>query len=419
MSSNLLTIANPELAKEYSAKNKLPVSEVTVSMGWKAIWECAKCSYEWEAQVASRSKNYVISKSRGCPNCAGKVANEFTSLVSLFPDIAKYYHSTLNKKPVEEIVAGSHDNVWWFCNKGHEYKSSAMNKTRQNDGCPYCSGRYASPGNNLAEDNSLLAQEFDLEKNFPLTPSDVTPRSAKRYFWLCPNSHSYEARLSDRNGPKSTGCAECNSLAFSNPHLLTEFDYDKNIGIDPKKVSRGASRIRIWWLCSKFGHSYLATPNSRTSKRRPTSCPDCVRNQTSKVEDDLRSKLIFDKILLNIVPGQNASLPIKWRNNKKLRVDILGSYKGLNVVVEYDGWYWHSDQISGGNESFIRDLEKTEALLKEGCLVIRIRESRPDVSLALLPITHKNLLQISFNYSAQSCFSEEFYQEIYSWLLSK
>lgn len=62
-----------------------------------------------------------------------------------------------------------------------------------------------------------------------------------------------------------------NSIAKQHPHLLDEWDYEKNGNIDPECVSSGSSSIKINWKC-KNGHSWPAPPSSRT---QGNGCPYC------------------------------------------------------------------------------------------------------------------------------------------------
>ena len=62
-----------------------------------------------------------------------------------------------------------------------------------------------------------------------------------------------------------------NSLAVKHPELLEEWDYEKNI-IKPEELSYGSSKKKVWWRC-KRGHSWEASPNSRTTGK--TGCPKC------------------------------------------------------------------------------------------------------------------------------------------------
>ncbi|MDC1535592.1 zinc-ribbon domain-containing protein [Candidatus Thioglobus sp.] len=60
------------------------------------------------------------------------------------------------------------------------------------------------------------------------------------------------------------------------PHLVKEWDYDKNYPLTPENFSYGSGKM-IWWLCPK-GHSYERAPNTRTS--HGTGCPFCSGKKT-------------------------------------------------------------------------------------------------------------------------------------------
>lgn len=62
-----------------------------------------------------------------------------------------------------------------------------------------------------------------------------------------------------------------NSIARLYPHLLTEWDYEKNGNIDPECISRGSS-LKLYWKC-KNGHSWYAPSSSRT---QGYGCPYCA-----------------------------------------------------------------------------------------------------------------------------------------------
>ena len=61
-----------------------------------------------------------------------------------------------------------------------------------------------------------------------------------------------------------------------NAHLLAEWDWEKNTNISPNKVMTGSGKM-VWWKCSK-GHTWQASPNSRTSKKRQ-GCPYCSNHR--------------------------------------------------------------------------------------------------------------------------------------------
>lgn len=60
------------------------------------------------------------------------------------------------------------------------------------------------------------------------------------------------------------------SLVQSNSELLNEWDYEKNVGLDPKKISYKSGR-KVWWI-GKCGHSWDAVIGNRTNG---FGCPIC------------------------------------------------------------------------------------------------------------------------------------------------
>lgn len=136
---------------------------------------------------------------------------------------------------------------------------------------------------------ALLAQ-WDIERNLPLTPDDVTFGSHKRVWWTCPSGHSWQAMVYTRsegaNCPYCTGrkaSPEQNSLTKQFPALAAEWDDEKNAPLTPQSVTTGSHKL-IWWRCPK-GHSWRAAVYSRTTLG--TGCPVCTGRQALAGENDL------------------------------------------------------------------------------------------------------------------------------------
>lgn len=196
---------------------------------------------------------------------------------------------------------------------------------------------------------------------------------------------------------------------------MNEWDYSKNAGLDPYVISYG-SRKQVWWVCAA-GHSWRTTPNSRTNQQKNTGCPDCIRSQTSDIEEQLRKTVINSHLISQVVDSQNAVVPaLVDSRNRKYKVDILGELKGKPIVIEWDSWYWHSEASGGGYASYLRDTTKTEGLLAGGCYVVRLRESRPDVSLLPLQLDNPHLLQLSYDYNAEGRNFQKFCETLRTWL---
>ena len=108
---NDLATLKPELVKEWSDKNTLKPTEVTVGSHKKIIWKC-KLGHEWQATVKSRTLNGT-----GCPYCShNSILAGFNDLASQFPDVAAEW-SARNKLKPTEVTAFSNQKVWWKCSK--------------------------------------------------------------------------------------------------------------------------------------------------------------------------------------------------------------------------------------------------------------------------------------------------------------
>ena len=159
-------------------------------------------------------------------------------------------------------------------------------------GCPYCTGRKASPEqNSLAKQFPALAAEWDDEKNAPLTPRDVTTGSHKLIWWRCPKGHSWRAAVYSRT-TLGTGCPVCtgrqalageNDLATLYPDIAAQWDEEKNGVLHPNNVTAGSNR-RVWWKCEK-GHSYRAMIAQRV--QRGDGCPYCANRKVLPGFNDL------------------------------------------------------------------------------------------------------------------------------------
>ena len=80
---NDLATLEPLLVKQWSKKNKIKPTEVSIGSHKKVIWRCEK-GHEWEAAVKSRTINRT-----GCLYCShNKVLAGFNDLATLLPDIA-------------------------------------------------------------------------------------------------------------------------------------------------------------------------------------------------------------------------------------------------------------------------------------------------------------------------------------------
>ena len=257
----------PELINEWSQRN-LPLTPDSVTHGSnKIVWWNGKCGHEWRASI----KNRVISGS-GCPYCSHNAILEgYNDLASQKPELAAEWSARNAPLLPTQVTVFANRKAWWRCREcGNEWKTLISTRS---DGskCPYCSGYILLKGfNDFATLYPQLAEEWS-DRNLPLTPDTVNDKSRKNVWWKC-RTCGYEWKSVIHSRAKGAMCPVCadravltgyNDLATTDPHLLDEWDFDKNTDFLPEHISR-QSMYSVWWKCP-LNHSYKATISDRAS----------------------------------------------------------------------------------------------------------------------------------------------------------
>jgi len=133
------------------------------------------------------------------------------------------------------------------------------------------------PNNILSKKRPDLCKEWDYEKNYPLTPDDVTYASHEKVWWKCKNGHRWKAVIGNR-AILNEGCSVCprrprhnNCLAVRYPKIAKEWHPTKNGKLTPYDVTY-SSHEKVWWKCKKE-HIWEGSINSRTNHM--SGCPYC------------------------------------------------------------------------------------------------------------------------------------------------
>ncbi len=351
---NSLKYLFPNIANEWDkTKNNYNLPEhFTSGSSFKAWWKCKK-NHSYLAKISQRTRKNGTQ----CPYCSNKKVNSENNLLVRFPELAKEWHPTENGELLpKDILPATRKVVWWLCPEGHSYSSvTSMRTSSTKTNCPYCARQRASSKYNLAVKFPEIIKEWDYKKN-KINPSEYLPGSKKKAWWLCTEGHSYHSRISDRTKNKS-GCPYCsgtlvsdkNSLTIHSPHLLKEWDYNKNNKIDPTNISYGSGK-KVWWLCNN-NHSYEAAVNSRTIQK--SGCPVCTF-QSSKPELRIFSEV---KFLFNDTVSRHKI--------ESYEIDIFIPSK--KIGIEFDGSYFHKNSND-------KDLIKNNICKKNNIKLIRIRE---------------------------------------------
>ena len=269
---NDLATTNPELARQ---ANGWDPTTVIAGSKKKLSWSCDR-GHVWEASLEGRS-----SKNRGCPYCSNSIVLAgFNDLATTNPALARQ----ANGWDPTTVIAGSSKKVSWICQLQHTWEAALYTRTgKQNQGCPYCSGKRTLTGfNDLKTTHPEIAKEA-----VDWDTSKVSKGSGGQKRWRCQFAHEWEATIGSR--VRGRGCPICsgakvqkgfNDLATTHPDLSKEAN-----GWDPTTISRGSPSKREW-KCSK-GHLWEASVGARTGLN--SGCPYCSGLRIIVGETDLAS----------------------------------------------------------------------------------------------------------------------------------
>jgi len=296
-------------------------------------------------------------------------------LAGLRPDLVERWAEDLNghaadEQPVPPV--GDPTRAWWRCERdpSHEFEGAIAYRARHPWRCKHCP-HPPEPGTSLRDTHPGLAREWDADANLPFTPADLRAGSNREVVWRCPEHpdlHVYTRPVS-RRALQGVGCVYCsgfasdqllNSVTAVAPHLVWEWDYQRNDSFPEDVVARSGKKA--WWRCAA-GHSWQAVIATRTMKG--VGCAKCTARHTSITEALLRAELrrFLPNVLLEGRRIDASSIGVTKRTMWP-EVDIV--LPDLKIAVEYDGSYYHRHRLE-------QDRRKTEMLRRLGWTVIRVR----------------------------------------------
>ena len=266
------------------SKNKISAAEVSANTNKKYWWKCSICGHEWMASVSNRIKG------TGCPHCNKTTHTSFPEQ-AIFYYVKKEYPDAINSDKHLGVeldiyipslsIAIEYDGEAWHQNiKKDEKKNNICAKNKilliriREQSCWFWpESTYLKCLSSVSGDNNELSETikrlFFAIRNDLYVPDIDVVRDEK------------EIRAEYINAKKN------NSLKMKYPDIAGEWDYEKNKPVVPEKIDYG-SGTRYWWICSKCGYSYKASPNSRTCKG--SGCPSCAHIVANPGVTDLKTK---------------------------------------------------------------------------------------------------------------------------------
>ncbi|MCX6210181.1 MAG: zinc-ribbon domain-containing protein [Bacteroidetes bacterium] len=312
----LISNKYPHLIEEWDWDNNENIDPYLLTIGSdiNANWKCKICDHKWKQPVYVR-----IKLNNSCKNCQNK--NSF--FVNTHPHLLEEWDWENNANIDPKILSkGSNKKVSWICKKcKNKFQAEVYRRTKNNSGCGKCRVRKKTTKKFIDKYPELL-KEWDFERNENIDINKFTYGSNVKVWWKCPSNHSYESMIVDRT-LNSSGCPYCrglkvdstNSLAVLKPDLLEQWDYEKNIEIDPKKIPVGTNQ-KVWWKCEQ-GHSWFASVVNR-SKAKSTKCPYCV-GRTATNENSFGNN--FSDLMIEWDWNKNVDInpySLRTKSNKKV-----------------------------------------------------------------------------------------------------
>ena len=301
-----LAISFPELAAEWHpTKNGLLTPYgVTPGSNRKIWWKC-KRGHEWPAAPLSRT-----SKSSGCPHCKPQTSRPelrvFCELKTIF-DGVKWYQKLggiwCDVYLSKHGIGIEYDGHYWH--RGREESDEQKESGLAEIGVTLFRIREHGLKTLSETDIVLDPKEADfsvmrkllnnLLRHHEFSPEDR--RSITNYLASnrLMNDKEFKDRVALLPGPPLD-----QSLASLNPEISDEWNFDRNLPLEPTMFFPGSNE-KVWWQC-EWGHEWPAKIDNRT---RGTGCPYCEGHKAAE-ENNLARR--FPEVAKEWHPTENGDL---------------------------------------------------------------------------------------------------------------
>ncbi len=136
------------------------------------------------------------------------------SLAELRPDIAALWHPTANGEVTPRDVGyGSKQKFTWLSNTcafpDHHWTATVEKMAKMTGKCLYCTNQRVLVGfNDLAVTHPHLVEEWDYERNGDDLPTKFVGGSNARVHWVCAEGHRWPAVI-EKRAVVGVGCQKC------------------------------------------------------------------------------------------------------------------------------------------------------------------------------------------------------------------
>ena len=208
-------------------------------------WKCPfNNKHSWRTSVEKRTKGV------GCPYC---VSFTYSGILTRHPELMKEWDHERNIISMYEVTWRYSKKVHWICKSEagvcdcHRWEDTVSHRIRS-PSCPYCTGRKICAHSSMVYIYPDLLHSWDHERNI-IKPDTVKPKGKKRYWWTCPEEHSWQGTIKSRLATKDCPhCTEGLTIDKTHPRLLEE--WGDNGDLKPSMFLAG-NRTRVKWVCKR------------------------------------------------------------------------------------------------------------------------------------------------------------------------
>lgn len=311
----------------------------------------------------------------GCNQCHGKaVIKGVNDFKTCCPEGALNWDYDLNNDNPDDYMKSSYVRKNWKCHQcGHEW-IAPISRIMAGHGCPECGKKKMGRGmqeyginrnGSFASKHPLEASEWCDDLNDAmglLKPDSYSAKSSVMAWFHCGDilHEPYMSRIKDRaNGH---GCPQCsgrvpvkgvNDFETMYPWIACQWyqpfnDYE-HLGTPDMYTAH--STVKAWFWCGNPLHSPWKTSiGSRTGRTRKhqTHCPMCMLGQRQSTgERDMISTVcsMFPMLKHEIMMNQSVAIKKASKGTVGSRMELDLFIPSLMIAIEYNGEYYHSDEL--------------------------------------------------------------------------
>lgn len=197
----------PKMLEEWDYEKNYPLKPEMISYGsQKKVWWRCKAEHSYQMSLNNKTKG------ANCPYCSNKVVlSGYNDFCTTYPNVAKDWDYSKNEGiDPTKLPHSSLLEVWWKCEKGHEWKATIAGRCNSNGQCRLCSAyerSHIQGEHTLSSKCPQLLSEWNYELNIDYSPDTIAAHSNKKVWWRCKKGHNY--RMTVNNKTNGSGCPYC------------------------------------------------------------------------------------------------------------------------------------------------------------------------------------------------------------------